>query len=228
MASIQNSGFFVLPTELRLGVYSHLLTTALAEGTASDIVCLYMSCSTIQAEMEILVTKVRQILDIKHTWDTDSQTKGVLRFELPIDYIYVNSPTNLRLHVPVPPACDWSRQANLLTPVLHLSLAVLRMGIYDPTSGSEIGVTRSLGSFCCLLQYQNGGRSADRPTFRQIDRLILQCGRKTDSSAETQTDRALELMVVPTEQMLVNVKVIWASRQDSRGSAMWELGFDVH
>ena len=36
MASIQNSGFFVLPTELRLEVYGHLLITALTEGAVPN------------------------------------------------------------------------------------------------------------------------------------------------------------------------------------------------
>jgi hypothetical protein len=60
MANSQHPGFLVLPREMRLEVYRHLITTALAEGVAPDIYGLYISCHTIQVEMATLIAKARQ------------------------------------------------------------------------------------------------------------------------------------------------------------------------
>jgi hypothetical protein len=231
MANKQVPSFFILPTELRLEVYNHLLTSTLADGAASDIAGLYMSCKTTQSEMQTLVANVQPIFNIKHAWDIDSQAEGTLHFEAPPNHTYLAPPTELRVLVPInSKPTNWSHLASLLTPIFHLPLETLRLAVSGAASKDDLGRVEHASFLHFALKWQNGGRSKDRPKFEQINRIILQheAPKTTLPGMVIWRDYligSLGLMTLDAGEALADVKVIWYSQEVGRAEAKLGLGF---
>jgi hypothetical protein len=203
-----------LPTELRLEVYNHLLTSTLADGAASDIAGLYMSCKTTQSEMQTQVANVQPILNVKHAWDIDSQAEGTLHFEAPPNYTYLAPPTELRVLVPLnSKSNNWRHLASLLTPIFHLPLETLRLAVSGAASKDDLECVEHTKFLHFALKWQNGGHSEDRPKFEQINRIVLQHEAPKTTLLGMNIWRnymiaSLGLMMLDAGDALADVKVI--------------------
>ena len=227
MANSQHPGFLVLPPEMRFEVYRHLIMTALAEGVATDIGGLYVSCHTVQAEMETLIVKVQPIFDIKHTWDMDHRTgdECILRFELPLDYNYTASLTDLRFCIPVPHGpIPYCQLAHTLTPVLQLPLATLRVAIYNPDPNRGCGFLRGLKA----LEYALICQSSQTTNLPQTNRIILQHGwGKAPITARIATDSiGSTIFLLRSVRTMANLKALTGSKEEIDGRAYWTLALD--
>jgi len=138
MANFHLLGFFVLPTELRNEVYRHLLTDTLLDGRTSDVSAIYLACSTTQAELESMISKVRTLLHFKHECETiESLTGEEVNIKLPRDYLYRTPLAEITLWIPskVFVIYDAIDIRELLNPVFELPLNTLTLRAYCHLSG---------------------------------------------------------------------------------------------
>jgi hypothetical protein len=180
--------------------------------------------------MQTLVANVQPILNIKHTWDIDSQAVGTLHFEAPPNYIA--PPTELRVLVPLnSKPNNWRHLASLLTPIFHHPLETLRLAVSGAAPEEDLGCVEHTKFLHFALKWQNGGRGEDRPKFEQINQIILQHEAPKTTLPGMNIWRnymiaSLGLMMLDAGEALADIKVIWFSEEVGRAEA--KLGLDFH
>ncbi|KAI4671656.1 uncharacterized protein J4E78_000152 [Alternaria triticimaculans] len=104
MAKDKPSALLALPAELRLQIYSNLLTETLENGRTSDVGALYLASRTTYSEMKPLVSTVQVALDLKRAWDHSRRLRGEVRgrlcFQIPSSHTYINPLTEFAITAP--------------------------------------------------------------------------------------------------------------------------------
>jgi len=97
------TGFFLLPVELRLQVYGHLVATSMANGTTTGIAGLMISCHEVYHEMNTnCIAKIRPLLKAMSACVAAQPSGDPLFFELPLGYGFVKRPTQIILSILTP------------------------------------------------------------------------------------------------------------------------------
>jgi hypothetical protein len=138
-----SNSFFVLPTELRLEVYRHLVAECLNDGSPADVYGIFLSCRKIYKELNSeLIAKVHPLFSSKHEWEKsggrlepirlsldDKLTVGsaspMLRIELPIFDIWSPSPALLTFS-------SFKKMLGALRPTLHLPWHTVTVSFLHP------------------------------------------------------------------------------------------------
>lgn len=183
----QCQGFFALPAELRLVVYSYLADSTLAIGYPSSISGFYLSCKEIREEMEIeIVSKMQRLLEIQHRWNTVIQIDAPLRISVPGSRNSMFSLGQFTLRVPIssawdprspnnPDSEDFKRLTLLLLDLLRLQTSILSIKFYYVSGGEDLWYRASEHVALTLFNYI-GQYVKSSFALRQIDRLILPLG----------------------------------------------------
>jgi hypothetical protein len=148
-----STGFFNLPPELRLEVYTHLVKGSIACGDIASIAGLFFSCREIYDEMKSArISKVRHILTAMRKWaakqpETWAEHMRItpLKIELPQDYEFTQPPTSAIISIPfmpywrmcgLDPASDktFVDAVEGLHPLLCRPWTTLQLRIYFPPS----------------------------------------------------------------------------------------------
>jgi hypothetical protein len=82
MTESSATGFLDLSTELRLEVYKHLIVDQLGNGHAGGLAGLFLSCRTIQQELEKeYIVNARSLLNAQQAWKNICEETAELDFE---------------------------------------------------------------------------------------------------------------------------------------------------
>lgn len=104
-----NPGLLLLPLQLRLEVYSYLISPCLLEGFTHNIGGLYLSCRQIHTEMEAEhLCKLRPVLMAKHGWERIVHYVPVLRVH--VDTIKATHLTNANMTLRIPILAPWLKE----------------------------------------------------------------------------------------------------------------------
>jgi hypothetical protein len=97
-----SQGFSVLPVELRLQVYGHLIAASMADGKIIEMGGMLFSCREIYSEMNTnCISSVRPILDRMDNWTAAQPGRAPLLIQFPVGYNFVKPPTEATLSIPV-------------------------------------------------------------------------------------------------------------------------------
>lgn len=135
----------ILPAELRLQVYTHLVVSCLATGDATAMRGLLFSCREIYNELKVdCLPKVQHLIDIIYEWKAAHSEHLPLLLRSPSNYKFSHSLTKAVISIPwsttwVPPYDKYPKVVSFqsamaaLTPLSELPWTELAMQVYtDP------------------------------------------------------------------------------------------------
>jgi hypothetical protein len=99
------NSFFVLPPELRLKIYGHLVTASMADGNIAGICGLLFSCRDTYDELTMdFVPKVHPLLEAMHKWRAAHPVGAPLCVKFPSDYEFIAPPSEITITLPISPS----------------------------------------------------------------------------------------------------------------------------
>jgi hypothetical protein len=214
-------GFLDLSTELRLEVYKHLIVDQLGNGHASGLAGLFLSCHTIQQELEKeYLVKARALLNAQQAWKNTCEETAELDFK-PIfmrispDDLLCRA-TNRKLSIILPISAIWNHTEKTtknrrvlmyqlvnsplftplfasLRPIFQLPWSVLQLDVRNTSKG----ISPTNWNFASEAEKGFFGTSSnleeDCPAlFAHTDRLVLNYGHETVDKEYEVWDRILE------------------------------------
>jgi hypothetical protein len=220
MAEFSATSFLDLSTELRLEVYKHVIVNQLHNGHSSGLVGLFMSCHTIQQELEKeYIVNARALLNAQQAWKRTCQETAKLDFEpirmriLPDDLLC--RATNRTLSIIFPISAIWnhldrtakSRRVLMyqlvhsalftplyagLRPVFQLPWSILQL---DVRNTSKVG--HKNWNFASEVEKgffeSRSNIEEDRSAmFKKTDRLVLNYGHEAVDSRGNVLDSMIE------------------------------------
>jgi hypothetical protein len=115
--------FFVLPAELRLKVYEHVVIDSMADGNIAGIGGLRLSCCNIYDEVSVdFVPKVRPLLEAMHKWQSAHPDGAPLQIEFLNNYKFIAPPTETTITLPV--ALCWQMDIHTQAGIMSFKAAV--------------------------------------------------------------------------------------------------------
>jgi len=191
MGDTQTRGLLVLPTELRLEVYQYLVVNCLAEGRATDIAGIYLSCREIYAELNAdFILKARPLLLAKHRWNQISEGGAPMRMDLVLDTRQSFRGSAIELSIKIPVLKVWlddskgetpddfesfCHMVEGIRPLFCLPWSVLTLGFYDasgPLTSFDHIDDLFFGVLYCLHEFASRRKQTEH-ALQQTNRLVL-------------------------------------------------------
>ncbi|KAF2125316.1 hypothetical protein P153DRAFT_360313 [Dothidotthia symphoricarpi CBS 119687] len=239
-------GLFVLPPELRLQVYRHLIETCLHDGTPSEAGGLYRSCRLIHREMEHeYISKVRILFESQQTWIKEERLLSRQHTTLGIDMAHEldSSPAldGVTVVLPVPKINELCKSREpyvdepypclekVLYPILHMPLSLLTV-YFGFTKDRQARDVRRSFQFLHDLFFGVGFGEYTPKADRIVVRLGAHHGPESVCSwiSVIAGNEVASILGEPTQDKSprLDVKRVWMSEACAGDIEICSIGFD--
>ena len=168
----------ILPTELRIEVYRHLIVESITSGCPQDISGLFFSCHTAHNEMEDDIAKVKSLLLATRKWQDEHPYGRCLKIESSPASILAGGAGEGNISMPI--SGSWlqsslnraslKRCVAALQPVLHLPWSTINLSTHVDHPLNHLKSTRVMH---LELFFRNDYTLAELTWIQRCDRLTL-------------------------------------------------------